>query len=405
MAKEPIIALVVHTSLMQYFSPEFSIEKPVVSHSSILGLPGMFGQPLNAHAPYAYRYLFGLDGYRGILRDYIAHGCQLNVIDEGYFKYAFDELVPNYAGFDFQLSGNIDTAYPRALLQYGKGVIGWAPPVLGSKKFQAVALNNAPLTAHVVPRQIHLSTLGYVEYLAGQSLESYFPSQYVIAKPFYSSRSRMLDGSDYRILHTSCWHEFAQEMLANPDWFDGVNGIVLMEFVQTEDPYADNRNAVVHKINLPAGFCGSEFDEWPLACDKFVGTVKLERARHSVQPFGAVLDEHWWMDGSLEQYRTVLKDILQALLPAPCLVSIDLVIRPSGKVAFLELNKLAGSFGNDSGTSLSSLERYMAFAVPYLLSKRNWLDKFDAYTKTLEETIPLLAAPKPLPYPSPACSV
>lgn len=398
MVKEPTVALVVHASLMRYFLPELPSVKPVVSHSAILGLPGISGWSQNDHTPYAHRYLFGFDGYQGILRDYIAHGCKLNVIDENYFKYAFDELIHRYIGFDFQLSGNIDIAYPRALLQHGKGVIGWAPPMLGSKRFQAVSLKNSSLST-VVPRQIHFSTLAYVEYLANQSLDNHFLSEYVMAKPFYSSRSRMLDGSDYRVFHISCWHDFARELLANPDWFEGVNGITIMDFVQTDDPYAANRNAVVHKINLPAGFSDHELDEWPLVCDKFVGSVKLERARHSVQLFGAVLDEHWWMNGTLEQYRTVLKDILQVLLSVPCLISLDLMIRPSGQVVFLELNKLAGTFGNDSGGGLSSLERYMGFAIPFLLSKQNWLDRLEAYAQNLKETIPLLATPRPLPHP------
>jgi len=397
MVRQPTVALVVHPSLTHYFVSDQTCIKPVISHSVVLRLLRHSNTFQNDPTPYAHRYLFGFDGYKGILCDYIDHGCQVNVVCEDHFRSAFGRLMHNYEWFDFQLSGNIDATYPAALFRYNKGAIGWAPPVLGSKKFQTFVLANSPLTSCAVPRQIHLSTLGHVGLLANQSIEKYFPSDYVIAKPFYSSRSRMLDDSDYRVLHTSCWGNFVRELTANPDWFCGTNGIIISEFIQTADPFSDHQNAVVHKINLPSGLNDSDLGEWPFACDKFVGAVKLDRARHAVQPFGYVLEEQGWVDGSLDQFRTILRDILNALLPVPCLVSIDLIIRPSGKVAFLEINKLAGTFENASGTERCSLERYMAFAIPFLLNKQSWSEKLDTYSTRLLEVIPRLANLQVLP--------
>jgi hypothetical protein len=391
------VCLVIHSSIVHYFSSEQVPVKHVVSHSDVLDLLANTRQPNNDCTPYAYRYLFGFDGYRGILRDYIEHGCQVNVIGEECFKSAFEQFIHTYELYDFQLTGKIDAAYPAALFKHDKGVIGWAPPILGSKKFQTVALASAPLTLGAVPKQIHISTLSHVNILANKSIERYFESEYVIAKPFCSSRSRMSDGSDYRVFHTSCWKEFSQELAGNPDWFEGVNGIILSEFIQTEDIFYDNRNAVVHKINLPSGFCDDDLGRWPLACDKFVGSVNLERARHAVQPFGYMLDEHEWVDGSLEHYRVILRNILNVLLPVPCLVSVDLMIRPSGQAAFLEVNKLAGTFDNASGTEQCALKRYMGFAVPYLLSKQDWSLKLEMYSASLLKVIPFLASLKTLP--------
>jgi hypothetical protein len=154
----------------------------------------------------------------------------------------------------------------------------------------------------------------------------------------------MPDGSDYRVFHKSGWFRFIELALQHASWFSNDNGLLVAELIETRDPYLKNNNAVLHKVHLSAGFPDESFQQWPLQCRKLSARIEIYRIGDNICNFGDLFQFESWEPGLLEDYREDLLALAQALPPRPCLYSADLMIRPDGRLVFLEFNKLAGTF-------------------------------------------------------------
>ena len=289
-------------------------------------------------------YIVGTDSYPGIVREYTHRGHLVELLEERFFLKHGADLYRKYDLFDMQFSARIPPGLVDKLKTEGKQIIGWASPQLGSKAAQADLLAHNPRTACFLPQQVVLSDFEQLQTFKDRESLPEIDAEYLIAKPLYSSRSRMPDGSDYRVFPKSAWPQFIELALKHPAWFANDNGLLVSELVQTRDPFLKNNNAVLHKVHLPAGLPDALFRQWPLQCRKLSARIEIQRIGANICNLGDLLQFESWEPGLLEDYREDLLALAQALPPRPCLYSADLMIRSDGHLAFLEFNKLAGTF-------------------------------------------------------------
>ena len=289
-------------------------------------------------------YIVGTDTYPGIVREYAHRGHLVELLEERFFLKHGADLYRKYDLFDMQFSARIPPDLIGKLETEGKKIIGWASPQLAGKDAQADLLTHNPRTARFLPQQVVLSGYEQLEIFKDRKTLPEIDAEYLLAKPLYSSRSRMPDGSDYRVFHKSAWFRFIELALKHSSWFSNDNGLLVAELIETRDPYLKNNNAVLHKVHIPAGFSDALFRQWPLQCRKLSARFELQRIGENICNLGDLFQFESWKPGLLEDYREDLLALAQALPPRPCLYSADLMIRPDGRLVFLEFNKLAGTF-------------------------------------------------------------
>ncbi|RPI73626.1 MAG: hypothetical protein EHM45_20530 [Desulfobacteraceae bacterium] len=300
--------------------------------------------PANSQGQKTADYITGTGTYPGIVREYTHRGHFIELIEERFFLQCGADLYKKYDLFDMQFTARIPPALIDKLEAEGKQIIGWASPQLAGKAAQADLLTHHPRTARFLPEQIVLSGFAQLQTHKDSKTFPEIDAEYLIAKPLYSSRSRMPDGSDYRVFPKSAWPQFLELALKHPAWFAHDNGLLVSELVETRDPFLKNNNAVLHKVHLPAGLPDELWRQWPLQCRKFSARIELDRIGRDIRHLGDLLQPESWEPGLLEDYREDLHALTRALPPRPCLYSADLMIRPNGRLVFLEFNKLAGTF-------------------------------------------------------------
>jgi hypothetical protein len=298
---------------------------------------------LNSQGQKTADYIIGTTSYPGILHEYSDRGHRAEIIEERFFLKQGGAHFQKYDLFDMQFSANLPKELIQTLESQGKQVIGWSPPELGSKAAQAALLSLHPQTASFLPQQLFFFSLD--EMLARPTpLPPGIQAEYIIAKPTHASRSRMPDGSGYRVFHRSQWPRFLELALPHPNWFANCNGLLIAELIETRDPFLNNQNAVLHKVHIPGGLSDDLFKYWPLTCRKLPARLNLHRISDQICELDEVITVEAWQAGHLEDFRRELREIKNVLPPRPCLYSVDLMLRPDGRICFLEINKLAGTF-------------------------------------------------------------
>jgi hypothetical protein len=81
-----------------------------------------------------------------------------------------------------------------------------------------------------------------------------------------------------------------------------------------------------------------------LQCRKLSASIEIDRIGDHICNLGDIFKSESWEPGHLEEYRADLLALTDVLPSRPCLYSADIMIKPSGQMCFLELNKLAGTF-------------------------------------------------------------
>ncbi|HBB68081.1 MAG: hypothetical protein A2X28_05620 [Elusimicrobia bacterium GWA2_56_46] len=293
---------------------------------------------------YLQKYLFGDGFFSGELSFYKNSGLEADILEEERCDLAGAEIFSRYDVFDLQLTADIPSYFVLYCLSNGKKVFGWAPRQFFSKQAQSIYLALHPPGRILLPEQILVPDRKALGSAAVRNAVGKFRSEYLIAKSFYSARSRMPDGSDYRIFHRDKIGDFADFASRQDKWFHRDNGLVLSELLQTRDPYLNGSNHVVHKVHLPSGLSARACGKWPLACNRISGQLQLAKARDEVKTIGELFRQHSWEDGCLETYRRELFDLIRIITPLPCLFGADLMISEEGRPFLLELNKIAATF-------------------------------------------------------------
>ncbi|MHA1680328.1 MAG: hypothetical protein ACTSUE_04930 [Promethearchaeota archaeon] len=308
---------------------------------------------------YKIRYLLGDGRYKGIINAYHERGYEVTVVEENHFNTHFSRMSREHSAFDFQFSGSIPCTRVQELLDRDATVTGWAPWELGGKHVQAKVVHECGNIGLNLPRQVLIPTCGHLEVLEAEKILSWIPSDFMIVKSWFSSKSRMVDGSDYRVFHRSQLEKFIDFAMDRDGWFTRTGGVILSEFVETRDAHAGDANAVVHKVHVPTGLM-DDYGGWSFHCQKIVANVRLKEVGGNIKPLGEIFRVESFLTGDLHEYRDILGKFVSTLGSLPCLYGIDIMVTPDGRLNFLELNKLAGTFGDYySGNFGSPLEEYM----------------------------------------------
>lgn len=287
-----------------------------------------------------YEYVFGNPSYKGVFRDYADSGNRIDFFEEDIFKAGFETLARAYDHFDFQFAIDIPSALVESLLAAGKTIAGGCPPYAASKQYQALVLSKNKKTSGILPQQILISSADEFRAINAQKLISWFKSEYLIVKSFYSSRSTMYGGFDYHIFHKRSWPVFADYVLKQEGWFSPLNGIVVSELITT----SGDGNGIVYKFHIPTGFSKSTNAIWPLKCAKMLGEYHLDKIGNDIKAMADVFELKGWAYGDMEPCRQTAIGLMEAFFPLPCLFSVDTMISSEGRIYVLELNKMAATF-------------------------------------------------------------
>lgn len=304
-----------------------------------------------------YEYVFGSSSYKGVFRDYADRGNRIDFFEEDIFKAGFEAMARAYDHFDFQFAIDIPPALVESLLAAGKTIAGGCPPYAASKQYQALVLSKNKKTSGILPQQILVSSADELSAINAKKLISWFKSEYLIVKSFYSSRSTMYGGFDYHIFHKCSWPVFVDYVLKQEGWFSPLNGIVVSELITTS---GGRDNGIVHKLHIPTGFSKSTNAIWPLKCAKMLGEYHLDKIGNDIKIMADIFEFRGWSYGDMESYRQTAMNVMEAFFSLPCLFSVDMMISSEGRIYVLELNKMAATFLEPFGRSAkTSLQEYM----------------------------------------------
>lgn len=335
--------------------------------------------------PYPYQYLLGAPSFQGLLKWYIDRGDDTALLEERCLSHSVYNYLDEYDHFDFQFSTSVNTEVVHAIAAAGKSQVGWCPRVLMGKHIQASHLSRQPGTRELIPVQLLVPSLEQLREVDAGEIVQRFPSDYLIAKAYYTSRSRMPDGSDYVVFAKKSWDRFVDIAQHHQAWFEGEHGIIVSELVETRDPYLPGFNAVVHKIHLPTGLDLQEPPSWAIACLRLPFSIHTWKVGADVLPLEAVIETSAWIPGHLHSRLQTIKSLMTTLLPFPCLLGIDLMFRPDGSPVFLEFNKIAATYLDRTDGQTSALQGYMDLLECDKASSRIDLSAVQAFQAVLAE--------------------
>lgn len=295
---------------------------------------------------YEYLYLFGDGERRGTLRQLEAHGFETDVIGEDSFRVLYPALVEKYDLCDLQFASHIPAACIDRLMARSCAVLGWIPSDLASKSAQALLLAASSTLAPLLPRQVLVSNLEQLARLTRDEIVAHFGDAWLIVKSAIGTGGRMPDGSDYLAAWSRDWELVAERFRRRPEALRAGKGLVVSELVTTRDPYLCDRNAVVHKVHVMSGLNPASRSSWSFDCWRVPAQVELPAACGRPCDFSELRRGAPWQPGNVASHRARLQAIAELFSPFPCLLCEDVMLRRDGRCAFLEVNKIAGTFGD-----------------------------------------------------------
>lgn len=367
-------AIVLHNIFFKNSSLENKVE-----HSVILKILKQQEKQDKRKMPFTYRYLLGDSEFKGILSSYIDKGFCIDLFQEDYFATAYKKFINHYEHFNFQFAIKIPVNIVYDCLQNNKIVYGWAPPELDAKSFQAIFISCQPqLKYNLLPRQLIIPRMKHSIPIRRHHINKWFLSRYIIAKSIFSAKSKMPDGSEYRIFRKENWGKFKALANRKTSWFEEGNGLILSEFIEAAGQGLNAYNHVVHKIHLSSGYAADT--SWPFTCQTMSSCIYLDGIGSGIKCLNEIFQHTTWGTGSLEAYKKELTDLAQGLSTLPCLFGIDAMITSKGKLVVLELNKVAATFleikGSDNKTPL---EKYIDYILSYAYKPKSMLKKLRRY--------------------------
>jgi hypothetical protein len=296
-----------------------------------------------------------------------------------------NRYLVEYDHFDFQFSTSVSTEVVRAIAAAGKSQVGWCPRILMGKHIQALHLSRQPETRKLIPVQLLVPSLDQLREVDAGEIVQHFPSDYLIAKAYYTSRSRMPDGSEYVVFAKKSWNRFVDIAHYHKAWFEGDHGVVISELVETCDSYLPGFNAIVHKTHIPTGLDLWKPPTWAISCQRLPFSIHTWKVGADVLPLGAVIETSSGIHGHLHSHLQTIKSLMATLLPFPCLLGIDLMFRPDGSPVFLEINKIAATYLVRTDGQTSALQGYMDILGCDMLSSQIDLSAVQAFETVLAE--------------------
>jgi len=286
-------------------------------------------KPVSIDKNYKIRYLLGDMNFEGIIKKYLSKVQNIGIVEEEYFKSHFDDLLSTHDQFDFQFSGNIPYSFIKTITMKNKLFHGWAYPQLGGKHIQVQQLSKISCFKSYLPLQLNFFDLRSLQDYDPKIVSDYFPSELLIVKSFYSSKSKMNDGTGYPIFKKKNWKEFIIYATQHPVWFEGKHGIIISEFIEIECTETQISNASIHKIHLPT-FLDTELANWNLGCQIIKAQFHLNRVSNKIRQIEEVYELLNYSIGNLNDYKAIFKKFCKYFFPFPCLFGVDLMITVDG---------------------------------------------------------------------------
>lgn len=228
------------------------------------------------------------------------------------------------------------------VLAHGPRVFGWLPPELDDRRAQVLLLRQA-----CTPGEDHLTRTilipwGYSATTAEtQVWEAFLDSEFLLLKAARGIAGHALSGVPYWVVRRDRLAELVRLYLGLLRREDG--GLVISEFIVTDDPYTHWRNHVVHKADL-----GSE--SIPRVTYKVPG--RFDPHVFGAQGYAPLSDctrTGYWSQadlGELADFGCCGASVMAAFCRFGAAVSIDFMIPPDGIPRFLELNRENGTFAD-----------------------------------------------------------
>lgn len=186
-----------------------------------------------------------------------------------------------------------------------------------------------------------------------------------IIKPTHGSAGRGSNGCPYTVWQHATLKQELHSLLAP---LSEQEKIIISEFVQTSDPYANNADHVVHKLHyVPDGNYLSPYGVWS---QRFIHRCNWPAlAQYGVLPLADFIGIPEITTGNVEHISSLaaFNDCLK-FLSGRLILSIDFIIPADGVPRFLEINKLAATFAERFDPHLPAPIDYYASTLSELVS-------------------------------------